>query len=204
MLGIIGESLESSSHWVSWSGDRRRRPLWRGAAGYTAARRGTGVLAVPGAADDVAVLVDRSATAARLEAGDGGIPGSGHAVHEPRANPADELACRADQRVAVPAVAPGQAARGTRPGAPRARSRRRAVYPCHLDRGGLPDPRRSSPQARGARAVAPHRRPLPRAAAPHGPRRRPHHVPHRHLGNQLAAPSTADRLPVNAVAVTIR
>src|ERR1700746_4199445 len=95
-------------------------------------RQGAGVLAVPGAPDDVAALVDRSATAARLEAGDGGVPGYGHAVQQPRANPADELACRAHQRVAVAAVAPGQAARGARPGAPRARSRRRAVYPCDL------------------------------------------------------------------------
>src|SRR5580700_3947814 len=123
-------------------------------------RWGTGVLAVAGAADDVAALVDRPATAARLEAGDGGVPGPGHAVQEPRANPADELACRADQCVAVAAVAPGQAARGARPGAPRARSRGRAVYPCHLDRGGLPDPHRSGPWARGARPVARYRRPV--------------------------------------------
>src|SRR5580700_5788741 len=122
-------------------------------------RWGTGVLAVAGAADDVVALVDRPATPARLETGDGGVPGSGHAVQEPRADPADELAGRADQRVAVPAFAPGQAARGARPGAPRARSRRRAVYPCHLDRGRVPDPRRSGSRARGARA-AHHRRPV--------------------------------------------
>src|SRR5580704_8414575 len=154
-------------------------------------RWGTGVLAVAGAADDVAALVDRPATAARLEAGDGGVPGSGHTVQEPRANPADEFACRADQRVAVAAVAPGQAARGARPGAPRARSRRWAVYPCHLDRGRLPDPHRGGPRARGARAVARHRCPVARAAAARGPRRGPHHVAHRHLRNQLAAPSTS-------------
>src|SRR5580658_2185553 len=59
-------------------------------------RWGTGVLAVAGAADDVAALVDRPATAARLETGEGGVPGSGHAVQEPRAGAADELAGRAD------------------------------------------------------------------------------------------------------------
>src|SRR5260370_34283900 len=98
MLGITGESLESSSHWVSWSGDRRSRPRWRGAAGSMADRRATGGLAVPGAADDVAALVDGSATAARLGAPERGIPRSGPAVREPRADAADELAGLAYQR----------------------------------------------------------------------------------------------------------
>src|SRR3984957_13756665 len=155
-------------------------------------RRGTGVLAVPGAPDDVAALVNRSATAARLQAGNGGVPGPSHAVQEPRADPADELTGGDDQRVAFPAVAPGQAARGTRPGAPRARSRRRAVYPRHRDRGGRADPRRGGSWARVSRPVARYRRPVARAAAPRGPGRRPHHVAHRQRSDQLAAVTASE------------
>src|ERR1700761_7145486 len=89
--------------------DRRtpgRRPA--GAVGAVAERRGTGVLAVGGAVDDLASLVDRSAATARLGPGDGGVPGAGPAFREPRSDHADELACRAHQCVAVAAVAPVQ------------------------------------------------------------------------------------------------
>jgi AcrR family transcriptional regulator len=79
----------------------------RGAAGEVADRRGSGLLALAGAVDDVASLVNRSAVAARLGPGDGGVPGPGQAVSEPGANLADELAGRPRQRVAVAAVAPG-------------------------------------------------------------------------------------------------
>jgi hypothetical protein len=44
----------------------------------------------PDAVDHVASLVDRSAAAARLEPTDGGVPGSGHALHESTANHPDE------------------------------------------------------------------------------------------------------------------
>ena len=103
-------------------------------------RCGTGLVALPGAVDDLASLVHRSAAATRLEPGDGRVPGAGHAVREPGAEDADELAGRGHQCVAVAAVAPGQAPRGARPGAPRARSGRRAVHQCHPDRPGLPRP----------------------------------------------------------------
>src|ERR1017187_7363090 len=99
--------------------DERRSPTWgRRAAGEMADRCRSGLLALRGPADDLASLVDRSGAAARFQPGDGRVPGAGDAVPKPAAEVADELAGRGHQRIAVAAVAPGQAPRGARLGAP--------------------------------------------------------------------------------------
>src|SRR5580693_4639465 len=117
-VGGSSPSLRSADR-HGYEAPSRCRPsderVGRAAAGEVAGRDGTGLVALRGPVDDLARLVDRSAAAARLEPGDGRVPGDGHAVPEPGAQDADELAGRGHQRVAVAAVAPGQAPRRPKP-----------------------------------------------------------------------------------------
>src|SRR5882757_9594680 len=90
------------------------------AAGGVADRRPGGVLAVGDPPANLAALVARSATAARLGFDDDRVPGAGQAVGEPAANDADERPRCRHQLVAVPAFPSDQAFRESRAGTPRA------------------------------------------------------------------------------------